>query len=208
LSSNLSQLAFGGKPVSVGPSEQAELGDSSSVQVQSQLPDGCAHLPKSSRKLELQSSTPNLATDDTNSPPPPPGPRDEADFLQEFTIPQTLGDKKSRRGLKGRNASLLTFSKKKGTLETIRRSRSVKDDESPRDTDEVLELLGSNSNPFDSVACGSGSSSTEILPRDKDSTATTSGKRKLANNDEVEARELLDFDEQSLPISPASPTTE
>ena len=208
MSSNLSQLAFGAKPISVGPSEQveqAELGDSasSSVQVQSQLPDSCSHLPKSSRKLEHvkpQSSTPNLGTDDTISSPPPPSLRDEADLLQEVTVPQTLGGKKGRRGLKGRHASLLTFSKKKGTLETIRRSRSVKDDESPQGTDEDLELY---STPLDSVAFGS-----EILLQDKHSTATTSGKRKLANNGEAEARELPDFDEQSLPISPSSPTSE
>jgi hypothetical protein len=174
------------------------------------LPDG-ARLPKSSRKLEHvkpPSSTANLATDDTISSPPPPGPRDEADLLQETTVPQTLGHKKSRRGLKGRNASLLTFSKKKGTLETIRRSRSVKDDDSPQDTDEVLEILESNGNPLDSVASGSGFSSAENLLQGKDSTATTSGKRRLANNGEVEARKPSDFDEQSLPISPSSPTFE
>jgi hypothetical protein len=216
LSFNHGPSAFDGKPVGVGSSEQAEqaeLGGSatSSAQIQSQTPKRRGRPPKSSRKLEdvkAQPLTLNPATDGPISSPPSPGPRDEADLIQELTTSQTLGGKKSRGGLKGRNASLLTFNKKKGTLETIRRDRSVKNDETLQDTDEVLELLESNSAPLDSVAFGSVSSSAEIPPQDEDSTATSSEKRKASNNGDVEDRSLPDYEEQSLPISPSNPTSE
>ena len=165
--------------------------------------------PKSSSipdHVETQPSTSAPVTDATASSTPP-GLRDEVDLPQQAVAPRAFGGKKSRGGLKGRNASLLTFNKNKGTLETMRRERAVKDDEALQDTDEVLELLESTSAPLDSVAFGSNSSSPEIPLQDKVSIATTSKQRKLANN-EAEDRSLPDYEEQSRPISPPSPTLE
>jgi hypothetical protein len=204
---NLGSLASDGKSVGISPPEQVERGEvgdsaTSSAQVQSQTPKRRGRPPKSSNKLgnvKTQPLTLNPATDGTISSPYP-GSHDRAVLPRELTAPRSSGSKKSGGGLKGRNASLLTFSKKKGTLETIR-GRTVKDDEAQQDTDEVLELLESNSARLDSVAHGSGS---EIPLRDKDSTATTSEKEKLANNGDTEDHSLPDYEEQPLPISPSN----
>ncbi|KAI0256791.1 hypothetical protein BJV78DRAFT_1166968 [Lactifluus subvellereus] len=194
----LPKMASDGKLVGVRPSELAEHGERR------------GRPSKSSRILDhvkAQPSTLAPVTDATTSSTPP-GPRDEVDLPQEVAAPQTFGGKKSRGGLKGRNASLLTFSKKKGALQTIRRERAVKDDEALQDTDEVLELLESTSAPLDSVAFGSGSSSPKIPLQDKASMATTSEQRKLANNGEAEDRSLPDYEERNRPVSPPSPTLE
>jgi hypothetical protein len=48
-------------------------------------------------------------------------PRPEADPPIELAGPQIRGAKNGSKGLKGRDASLLFFNKKKGTLDTLRR---------------------------------------------------------------------------------------
>lgn len=168
----------------------------SSVQGQFEKPEQRGRLPISSRVEDHVKSQPSTPTpvDEMSFSAPLSGSNPEVGPLQGLTAPQTRSAKNGKRGLKGRDASLLTFSKKKGALETLKRSRTVKDNEAVGDTEEVLELLESTAGlrAFDS-----GSSSVGVPLRDRDGTA-------IAN---TEGHSLPDHEEQNRPC-PSSPSIE
>ena len=125
---------------------------------------------------------------------------------QEFDAPQPRRTKNVSKGLKGRNTSLLTFSKKTGGLETLKRSRPVKENEAVADAEEVMEHLESNSTAFANMAVRSGSASFVIPPQPGDS-ATEAEQTKVASHGNTQNHLLQDYEEQSPP-SPSSPKIE
>jgi hypothetical protein len=125
---------------------------------------------------------------------------------QEFDAPQPRRTKNVIKGLKGRNTSLLTFSKKTGGLETLKRSRPVKENEAVVDAEEVMEHLESNSTALASMTVRSGSASFEIPPQRGDS-ATEAEQTKITSHDNTQNHLLHDYEEQNLPC-PSSPKIE
>jgi len=131
----------------------------------------------------------------------------EADPQQELAVSQIQSARNGSRGLKGRNASLLTFSKKKGGLETLKRSRSIKDGESVGDTEELVRVQESNRAASGVTVFRSGSSNVEIPLQDRDVTPPAAEQTKLSSLDDIESRPLPDLDEQNLPCL-SSPSIE
>jgi hypothetical protein len=160
--------------------------------------------PPSSRvtnHVESQPST-QTTTDEINLSVPPSGPSPEAGS-PIHAAPQNRGAKNGRSGLKGRNASLLTFSKKKGALETLKRDCAIKDNETVGDTEEVLELLESPSTNLGSMTFHS-ESSMETSLQDRDGNGTVA---EQTSHDDTESRLLADHEEQNRP-RPPSPSIE
>jgi hypothetical protein len=131
-----------------------------------------------------------------------------ADPSHEPFAPQTRRTNNVERGLKGRKASLLTFSKKTGALETLKRKRAVKDNnEGVGDAEEVLGHLESTSAALASAVLRSGSLSVEIPPQGNDGAAFATEQMKFASQDVTESHPLPDYEEQSQPC-PSSPKIE
>jgi hypothetical protein len=124
---------------------------------------------------------------------------------QEFLAPQP---RRTSKGLKGRNASLLTFSKKTGGLETLKRSRVVEENEAAKDAEaeEVVEHLESTSTALASMVVRPGSSSFEIPPQGRDSVPEEE-QTKVMNHDDTQSYPLQDFEERNQPC-PSSPKIE
>lgn len=125
---------------------------------------------------------------------------------QEMDVPQPRRTRNVSKGLKGRNTSLLTFSKKTGGLATLKRSRPVKENEAVVDGEEVMEHLESNSTAFANMAVRSGSASFEIPPQPGDS-ATQGEQTKVTSHDNTQNHLLHDYEEQNPPC-PSSPKIE
>jgi hypothetical protein len=155
--------------------------------------------PTPSRIPDHDNSQPLMSTtvDELNISAPPVSPPG-ADPQQELADSQIPSTKNGSRGLKGRNASLLTFSKKKGGLETLKRSRSVKNGEPVGDTEGLVRVQGSNSAASDGIVFHSGPSSVEIPLQDEDGTPPAAEQTKLSSDD-TECCPRPDFDEQTLP---------
>ncbi|KAI0273724.1 hypothetical protein BC834DRAFT_855247 [Gloeopeniophorella convolvens] len=144
----------------------------------------------------------------------------EVDALMEPPTPLTVEEPPPERGApsasssarttrrvsKGRDASLLTFSKEKGGLHTMRRKKAAKDEEAARDAVEVAELLESASAPIDSVVFTTGSSNVEIALHNEEKVPTAAELLRLAGTESADARSLPDFEDDSHPS--ASPTVE
>ncbi len=158
--------------------------------------------PSSSRVpnyVESQPSTQTTANEINLSLPS--GPHLEVDQPVELAVLQTRGAKNGRKGLKGRNASLLTFNKKKGALEILKRTCAVTDSQTVEGAEEVSELfestratLGSNSGP-----------SIETSLQDRDGSATVAAQ---TSHDDAESCLLADYEEQNQPCLPPSPNVE
>lgn len=175
--------------------EQVDLGSPVTSSAPGQSGETQRHScpPSSSRvwnHVESQPSTQTTA-DDLSVTPSGPYPDPPIDLA----VSPIRGARNSRRGLQGRNASLLTFSKKKGTLETLRRNRTVKDSEAIVDT-EVLEHLGSTSATFGSTVLHSGPTSLQ----DGDASATAA---EQTSHDAVESPSLAEYEEQDNPCPPS-----
>ena len=116
----------------------------------------------------------------------------------------TLGTKNGTKGIKGRNASLLTFNKKKGALQALKRNRPVRDSQVVGDAEQVLELPESSSAFLGSMTFPSALSIGTSL-QDGDGNATLAEQR---SHSDAEPRLLLaDYEEQNQPC-PASPNIE
>lgn len=161
-----------------------------------------------------QHGHPSRVSNHVQPQPPMPTMVDDTDFSavsvshpgadpQEFVAPQP---RRTSRGLKGRNASLLTFSKKTGGLETLKRSRVVKENEAVGNAEEVVEHLGSTSTDPASMVVRSGSSGFEIPPQGRDS-ATEAEQTKVTSHDDTQSYLLQDHEEQNQPC-PSSPKIE
>lgn len=150
------------------------------------------------RHIDSQPST--QTTGEINLSATPSGPHPEAQPPIELAVPQIRGGKSGIKGLKGRDASLLTFNKKKGTLEILKRSRAVKDSKGVGDTEEVLQLLESPSATFGSMMFPSGSSIAASL-QNSDGTAAAA---EQAIHGDTEFRSLADYEAQNrnCPHSP------
>jgi hypothetical protein len=177
-----------------GSAEQVDLGNAV-LSGASRLPEetqrhSCP--PSSSRvsnHVESQPSTQTTANE--TNPSLPSGPHLEVDQLIEPGAAQTLGAKNGAKGIKGRNASLLTFNKKMGALEPLKRNRPVRDNQS---TSTTLGSMAFHSGP-----------SIETSLHDGDGNAATP---EQTNHGDTEPRLLLeDYEEQNQPC-PASPNIE
>ena len=188
-----------------GLAEEVDIGNPATSSTPGQPEETQRHSrPPSSRvsnHVELQLST-QTSADELNLLAPLSDPHPEAGPPIELAAPQSRDARKGRRGLPGRNASLLTFSKKKGALETLRRNCAVKDGEATGDAEEVLELLESTS-VTGSRVFHSGAS-IEASLQDGDATATAA---KQTSRDGTESHSLAEYEEQNLP-SPPSPNIE
>ncbi|SRR6266851_8283388 len=176
----------------------------SSFRGQSEEPGHHDRPSRVSNNVKSQPSTPTMVDDIDFSADS--GLHHGVDPPQGLFAPQTRSAKNVRKGLRGRNASLLTFSKKTGSLETLRRNRALKDNEAVGDADEV-EPVESTSAALDSVVFHSGSSSMEIPPPGRDSTPTATEKMKFASHDDTESHSLPEYEEQNQPC-PSSPKIE
>jgi hypothetical protein len=186
---------------SSGLAEQVDLEDpvTSSTTGKPEESQRHSYPPSSSRvsnHVESQPST-QTTTDEINLSVPP-GLHPEAD-PPIFAAPQTRGAKNGRRGLKGRTSSLLTFSKKKGALETLKRNCAVMDSEAVGDAEEVLELLEPPSTILGSMMFPS-ESSMETSLQDREGNATAA---KQTSHDDTESRLLADHEEQNRPSPPS-----
>ena len=175
-----------------GPAEQLDLGNpvpsSASGQPEETQHHSCP--PSSSRASNHVESQPSTQTTANEiNPSLPSGPHLEVDQPIEPSAFQTLGAKNGTKGIKGRNASLLTFNKKKGALETLKRNRPVRDSQAAGDAEQVLELPGSTSASL----------------RDGDGNTTAA---EQTSHGDTDPRLLpADFEEQNQPC-PASPNIE
>jgi hypothetical protein len=190
-----------------GLAEQLDLGNpvppSASVQPEESQHHSCP--PSSSRvsnHVESQPSTQTTANE--LNPSLPSGPHLEVDQPIEPSAFQTPGAKNGTKGIKGRNASLLTFNKKKGGLETLKRNLPVKDSQAVGDAEQVLERPESTSATLGSMAFHSGLS-IGTSPQDGDGNVTAA---EQTSHGDTEPRLLLaDYEEQNQPC-PASPNIE
>jgi hypothetical protein len=130
-----------------------------------------------------------------------------ADPSQEPVAAQTQRSKNIERGLKGRNTSLLTFSKKTGVLETLRRTRAVRDNGAVGDTEEVIDHPESTNAALASAVLRSGSSNVEVPPQGSDGTATAAEQKQFASQGDTDNHTLPDYEEQNQPC-PSSPKIE
>lgn len=190
-----------------GPAEQVDLGNpvSSSASGKPEETQRNSCPPSSSRvsnHVESQPSTQTTAHE--INPSLPSGSHLEVDQLIEPSAFLTRGAKNGTKGIKGRNASLLTFNKKKGALETLKRNRPVRDSQAVGDAEQVLELPESSSAFLGSMAFHSAPSiGTSLQDGDGNSAAAEQG-----SHGDVEPRLLLaDYEEQNQPC-PASPNIE
>lgn len=171
-----------------GSAEQVDLGNSiplSSLRV--------------SNHIESQPSTQTAANETLSS-----GPHLDVDQLIELGAPRIQGAKNGTKGIKGRNTSLLTFNKKKGALESLKRSRPVRDSQAGSDAEQALELSESASATPGSMAFHSGPS-IGTSQQDGNGNATAA---EQTSHDDTEPRLLLaDYEEQDQPC-PASPNIE
>jgi len=177
-----------------GSAEQVDLGNP--------VPSGASGLPEETQRhsyppsssrvsnhVESQPST--QTTPNETNPSLPSGPHLEVDQLIEPGATQTLGAKNGAKGIKGRSASLLTFNKKKGALEPLKRNRPVRDN---RSTSTTLGSMAFHSGP-----------SIETSLHDGDGNAATP---EQTSHSDTEPRLLLeDYEEQNQPC-PASPNIE
>jgi len=157
-----------------------------------------------------QHGRPSRVSSRVQSQPPVPTMADDIDFSSASgphpgADPQPQRTKDVSKGLKGRNASLLTFSKKTGGLETLKRGRAVKENEADGDAEEVMEHLESTSTALASMVVRSGFSSFVIPPQGRDST-TEADQTKVTRHDDTQGH-LQDFEEQNQPC-PSSPKIE
>lgn len=180
-----------------GSAEQVDLGNSvhSSASVQPEETQRHSFPPSSlrvSNHVESQPSTQNTVNE--TNPSLPSGPHLEVDQTLELGAPQIQGAKNGTKGIKGRNASLLTFNKKKGALEPLKRSRPVR--EAVGDAEQVLEL------PEPTSATGP-SIGTSLQDGNGNETAA-----EPTSHGDTEPRLLLaDYEEQNQPC-PGSPNIE
>lgn len=175
----------------------------SGSQGQSQESEQHGRPSRVSNHVQSQPSTPTMVDDIDISAAS--GSHPGAD-PQEFAAPQPQRARSVSKGLKGRNASLLTFSKKTGGLETLKRTRAVKENEAVGDAEEVVEHLESTSTALASMVVCSGSSSFEIHPQGRDS-ATEAEQTKVTSHDDTQPHLLQDYEEQNEPC-PSSPKIE
>jgi len=202
----LFDLAANDIPVGA-PAEQVDLGNPVPSSDLGQLEESqCHSRPPSSLRVsnhvESQPSTQTTASE--IKPSLPSGPHLEVDQQIELDAPQIQGAKNGTKGIKGRNASLLTFNKKKGALETLKRSRPVRDSQAVGDAEQVLELPEDTGTILGSMAF-------RLLPsigtslQDGDGNATAT---EQTGHSDTEPRLLLaDYEEQNQPC-PASPNIE
>ena len=190
-----------------GSAEQVDLGNPAPSSASGQLEETQHHSrPLSSSRVsnhvESQPSTQTTANE--MNPSLPSGPHLEVDQAIEFGAPQIPGAKNSTKGIKGRNASLLTFNKKKGALEPLKRNRPVRDSQAVGDAEQVLDLPESTSATLGSIAFHSGPSIGTSL-QDGDGNAAAA---EQTSPDDTEPRLLIaDYEEQNQPC-PASPNIE
>jgi hypothetical protein len=178
----------------------------SSFQEQAEEPEHCDRPSRVSDHVTSQNSTQTMVEDVDFSVAS--GSRPVADPSPELVATQTQRTKNVERGLKGRNASLLTFSKKTGALETLKRKRAVKDNnEGVGDVEEVLDYLESSSAALASAVLRSGSLRVEVPPQGNDGTAIATEQMKFASQDDTKSHPLPDYEEQSRPC-PSSPKIE
>jgi hypothetical protein len=185
-----------------GSAEQVNLGSASGQPEETQQ-HNCP--PSSSRVpnyVESQPSTQTTANETNLSLPS--GPHLEVDQPVELAVLQTRGSQNGRKGLKGRNASLLTFNKKKGALEILKRTCAVTDSQTVEGAKEVPELLESTRATLGSMAFHSGPS-IETSSQDRDASATVAAQ---TSHDDAESRLLADYEEQNQPCLPPSPNVE
>src|SRR5260221_4367165 len=184
------------------PADQVdhENGVKSNSQRQSEESEQHAQSSQVSNHVQPQLSMPTMVDDTDFSAVS--GSRPGAD-PQEFVAPQP---RRTSKGLKGRNASLLTFSKKTGGLETLKRSRVVKENEAVGDAEEVVEHLESTSTALASMVARSGSSGSETPPQGRDSAAEAE-QTKVTSHDDTQSYLLQDYEEQNQPC-PSSPKIE
>jgi len=148
--------------------------------------------PSSAKVLNHVESQPSTQTTVNEiNPSLPSGPHLEVDQLIEPGPPQILSAKNGAKGIKGRNASLLTFNKKRGTLETLKRNRPVRDSQS---TSATLSSMAFQSGP---------SIGTSLQDRDGNATAA----EQTSHGDTEPHLLLADYEEQNQPC-PASPNIE
>jgi hypothetical protein len=190
-----------------GSAEQVDLGNSvpSSASVQPRETQRHSFPPSSlrvSNHVESQPSTQNTVNE--TNPSLPSGSHLEVDQTLELGAPQIQGAKNGTKGIKGRNASLLTFNKKKGALEPLKRSRPVRDSQAVGDAEQVLELPESTSATLGSMAFHSGPSiGTSLQDGNGNETAA-----EPTSHGDTESRLLLaDYEEQNQPC-PGSPNIE
>jgi len=177
----------------------------SSFQGQAEEPEPCDRPSRVSDHVTSQNSTQTMVQDVDFSVAS--GSQPVADPSHELVATQTQRTKNAGRGLKGRNASLLTFSKKTGALETLKRKRAVKDNNEGVWDAEVLEHLESTSAALASAVLRSESLSVEVPPQGNDGTAIATEEMKFASQDDTESHPLPDYEEQSRRC-PSSPKTE
>jgi len=185
-----------------GPAELVDLGNpvTSSASGQPEETQHHSCLPSSSRvpnRVESQSST------QTTGNPLLSGPYLEVNQSVELDAPQSRGAKNGRKGLKGRDASLLTFNKKKGVLETLKRNSAVKDSQAVGDAERVLELPESTSATLGSMAFLSGPP-IETSKEDRNSNTTAVDQ---TSHVDTECLLLGDYEVQNQPC-PSSPSIE
>ena len=173
-----------------GSAEQLDLGNpvpsSASGQPEETQRHTCPPSSRTSNHVETQPST-QTTTNEIN-PSLLSGPHLEVDQPIELDVPQIPGAKNGTKGIKGRNASLLTFNKKKGGLETLKRNRPVRDSQAVGDAEQGPELPESAS-----TALG------------EDGNAAVA---EQTSHDDTETHLLLtDYEEQNQPC-PASPNFE
>ena len=189
------------------PAEQVDLGNlvPSSASGQPEESQRHSRPPSSlrvSNHVESQPSTQTTASE--INPSLPSGPHLEVDQQIELDVPQTQGAKNGTKGTKGKNASLLTFNKKKGALETLKRSHPVRDSQVVGDTEQVLELPEDTGTILGTMAF-------HIMPSIGTSLQGGGGNATAAEqirHSDTEPRLLLaDYEEQNQPC-PASPNIE
>jgi hypothetical protein len=178
----------------------------SSFQGQAEEPEYCDRPSRVSDHVTSQNSTQTVVEDVDFSVAS--GSQPVADPSHEPVATRAQRSKNVERGLKGRNASLLTFSKKTGALEILKRKRAVKgNNEGVGNAEEVLGHLESTSAALASVVLRSGSLSVEVPPQGNDGTAIATEQMKFASQDDTESHPLPDYEEQSRPC-PSSPKPE
>jgi hypothetical protein len=190
-----------------GPAEQLDLGNpvhsSTSGQLEETQRNSCS--PSSSRVPNHVESHPSTQTTANEiNPSLPSGPHLEVDQTIEPSAFQPLGSKNGTKGIMGRNASLLTFNKKKGALEPLKRNRPVRDSQAASDAQQVLELPESTSAALGSTAFHSGPSIGTSLQYE-DGNATTV--EQTSHGDTEPLLLLVGYEEQNQPC-PASPNIE
>lgn len=190
-----------------GSAEQVDLGNPVPSSASGQPPEEteCHSCPPSSRvsnHVESQPSTQTTANE--INPSLHSGPHLEVDQQIELGAPQIQGAKNGTKGIKGRNASLLTFNKKKGALGPLKRNRSVRDSQAVGDAEKVLELPESTGATLGSMSFHPGSSiGTSLLDGNGNATPVDQ-----TSHGETEPCLLLaDYEEQDQPC-PASPNIE